>query len=158
MCVSQLSSQYCWLQRSYLTRGHQSDGAKKSSFSGETTLLKTEKLYLKKHRTFNRQGQVLLQQPQQSCDNLYRLTTASFKKLSGECRGTSCPAIEGSSGILWLQTFIFLPHFQPTTIPGLLCKEACMEQTRDTFTGTSSVIYPAELMCLRARLISHSLS
>lgn len=123
MRVSQLSSQHCWLQRDYLTQGHQSDGAKNPHF-----LVRTRKILFKKNQTvFKLQGLILLQQPQQSCDILHRLTTAPFRKISGECREIPCPATEGWIFLNW----IFLPHFLPSTIPGLLCKA----QRCDTFKG-----------------------
>lgn len=80
---------------------------KTPSFPLRTALLKTEKILLKKPTVFNLQGQVLLQQPQQSCDTFHRLTTAPFRKQPGECRESSCPAAEACSGIFWLQTFVF---------------------------------------------------
>lgn len=75
--------------------------------SFENSTSQDRKNSIKKTPVFNLQGQVLLQQPQQSCDTFHRLTTAPFRKQLGECRESSCPAAEACSGIFWLQTFVF---------------------------------------------------
>lgn len=97
------------------------------SFENNTS--QDRKILFKNPTVFNLQGQVLLQQPQQSCDNFQRMPIASFRKLSGECTETSCPAAEAAQGHSGCRLFYF--WLISSAIPGLLCKE----QTCDTFRG-----------------------